>query len=60
MNATTFPTYKPHVYTKEISLEYGQYLVVRKDGKVHLETYNGTGFAYNNDTIVVYYLPKIK
>lgn len=41
------------------SIEYGRYLVVRKDGKKHLETFNGTGWAYNHNSIVVYYLPKI-
>lgn len=41
-------------------IEYGIYLVVRKDGKKHLETFNGTGWAYNNDSIIAYYVPKIK
>lgn len=41
------------------NIEYGRYLVVRKDGKKHLETFNGTGWAYNNNSIVAYYLPKI-
>ena len=41
------------------TIEYGKYLVVRKDGKTHLETFNGTGWAYNNNSIVAYYLPKI-
>ena len=40
-------------------LEYGRYLVVRKDGKKHLETWNGTGWAYNHSVIEWYYLPKI-
>ena len=40
-------------------LKYGTYLVVRKDGKTHLETFNGTGFAYNNNSINWFYLPKI-
>ena len=30
---------------------YGRYLVCRKDGKVHWETWNGTGWAYNNNEI---------
>ena len=42
------------------SIEYGRYLVVRKDGKIHLEVFNGTGWAYNNNVIVAYYLPKIQ
>lgn len=41
------------------TIEYGRYLVVRKDGKTHLETFNNTGWAYNNNSIVAYYLPKI-
>jgi hypothetical protein len=40
-------------------LEYGKYLVIRKDGKIHFEIYNGTGWAYNNGYITHYYLPKI-
>ncbi len=40
-------------------IAYGRYLVVRKDGKTHLETFNGTGWAYNNNSISYYYLPKI-
>ena len=30
----------------------GKYLVQRKDGKIHFENYNGSGWAYNNKTIV--------
>lgn len=30
----------------------GQYLVCRKDGKVHFENWNGTGFAYNDNSIM--------
>ena len=40
-------------------LPYGRYLVVRKDGKRHLETYNGTGWAYNDNAITHYYTPKV-
>jgi len=36
-----------------------RYLVIRKDGKSHLETFNGTGWAYNNSVIEYFYLPKI-
>jgi len=39
-----YPTSKP--------TEYGKYFVCRKDGKVHWETWNNTGWAYNNNTIV--------
>lgn len=35
-------------------LTVGKKLVQRKDGKIHLEMYNGTGFAYNNNVIVAY------
>ena len=41
------------------TIEYGRYLVVQKDGKKHLETFNGTGWAYNNNAIIWYYTPKI-
>ncbi len=40
-------------------IEYGRYLVVRKDGKTHLEIFNTTGWAYNNNSIKYFYLPKI-
>jgi len=40
-------------------IEYGRYLVMRKDGKMHLETFNGTGWAYNNNSIIYFYVPKI-
>lgn len=60
MSLSNLPNYVPIKYDKTSKLEVGEYLVVRKDGKVHFERYNETGFAYNNDTIVAYYLPKIK
>ncbi len=41
------------------TIEYGKYLVVRKDGKMHLETFNGSGWAYNHNSIAYYYLPKL-
>jgi len=34
--------------------EYGKYLVVRKDGKIHWETWNMSGWAYNNNSIAKY------
>jgi hypothetical protein len=34
--------------------EYGQYIIHRKDGKVHLETWNGSGWAYNENVITHY------
>ncbi len=30
---------------------YGKYFVHRKDGKVHWETWNGSGWAYNGNVI---------
>jgi len=30
---------------------YGRYLVMRKDGKVHWEVWNGSGWAYNENSI---------
>jgi hypothetical protein len=30
---------------------YGKYLVHRKDGKIHWETWNGCGWAYNDNVI---------
>ena len=38
------------------TIDYGKYLVVRKDGKTHLETFNGTGWAYNHNSIKYFYL----
>lgn len=35
-------------------IEYGKYLVCRKDGKIHFETWNGTGWAYNQNEIRFY------
>jgi hypothetical protein len=37
-------------------IEYGKYLVCRKDGKIHFETWNGTGWAYNHNEIRFYAL----
>ena len=31
--------------------QYDKYLVQRKDGKIHWETWNGSGFAYNGNVI---------
>jgi hypothetical protein len=30
---------------------YGKYLVCRKDGKIHWEQWNGSGWAYNHNVI---------
>ncbi len=35
-------------------LSTGKKLVQRKDGKIHFEMYNGSGFAYNQKVIVAY------
>jgi len=32
--------------------KYGKYLICRKDGKIHWETWNGGGWAYNNKEII--------
>ena len=32
-------------------LKYGKYLITRKDGKIHWETWNGSGWAYNHNEI---------
>lgn len=31
--------------------KYGKYLIYRKDGKIHWETWNGSGWAYNHNEI---------
>jgi hypothetical protein len=31
--------------------KYGKYFVRRKDGKIHWETWNGSGWAYNGNVI---------
>ncbi len=31
--------------------KYGKYLITRKDGKIHWETWNGSGWAYNENVI---------
>jgi len=38
-----FPESKPN--------EYGKYLISRKDGKIHWETWNTSGWAYNHNEI---------
>lgn len=63
IDLSLYPTYEPIAYIgsieQKMSIETGKYLVVRKDGKIHTETFNGSGFAYNDNAIVVYYLPKL-
>jgi len=31
--------------------KYGKYLICRRDGKIHWETWNGCGWAYNHNEI---------
>lgn len=31
--------------------KYDKYLICRKDGKIHWETWNGNGWAYNGNVI---------
>lgn len=38
--------------------KYGRYLVKRKDGKIHSEIWNGSGWAYNGNTIIEYMIIK--
>lgn len=63
MNIEELPVLKPVEYRgdpeQKALIKYGRYVVVRKDGKKHLETFNGTGWAYNDHSIVAFYLPKI-
>ena len=35
--------------------EYGRYLIVLKDGKMHFEIWNGSGWAYSANKAVVYW-----
>lgn len=39
--------------------EYDKYFICRKDGKVHWETWNGSGWAYNNN-VIIYWAKIIK
>jgi hypothetical protein len=34
--------------------DYGKYLICRKDGKIHWETWNGSGWAYNHNEVRFY------
>ena len=38
-------------YPENKPTEYGKYFICRKDGKIHWETWNTSGFAYNNSVI---------
>jgi len=63
MDIAKFPIYTPvpyeHTEEHNSKIEIGKYLVVRKDGKVHFERFNGSNWAYNANTIVAYYIPKV-
>ncbi len=50
--------YKRVKYPENRPDEYGKYLVWRKDGKFHLETWNNTGWAYN-DKVIEYWLKEV-
>ncbi len=52
-------TFTKHPYEGQ-KLDYGKYLVVRKDGKVHFEVFNGLQWAYNEKSITHFYLPAVK
>jgi len=45
--------WKPFEYKEGGSYpkQYGKYFVRRKDGKIHWETWNGSGWAYNGNVI---------
>lgn len=62
-NQQKIKTYTPHKYLNTPEqrhyIEVGRYIVVRKDGNVHFEKFNGSGWAYNNNSIDYFYLPKI-
>jgi hypothetical protein len=36
---------------KTLPKKHGKYLICRKDGKIHWETWNGSGWAYNQNQI---------
>lgn len=44
---TLFDSDKPKTYPPK----YGKYLICKKDGKIHWEVWNNTGWAYNHDEI---------
>jgi hypothetical protein len=37
--------------------EYGTYEVCRKDGKMQIDTWNSTGWANNNNSVILFYKP---
>lgn len=47
INWVEFDFYKPETRPPK----YGKYLITRKDGKIHWETWNGSGWAYNHNEI---------
>ena len=56
------PIFRPVRFHETLSKpnDFGKYIVVRKDGKIHFETWNGTGWAYNQNSITHFYKPAIK
>lgn len=46
---STIDHWKP--FPKERPTQTKRYIVQRKDGKIHFEKWNGSGWAYNNKTI---------
>lgn len=42
-------------YPEEKPSKSGRYLVIRKDGKTHLEVWNTSGWAYNNSVIIAFF-----
>lgn len=49
-NWIKFDPNNPETHPKQ----YDKYFVHRKDGKVHWETWNGSGWAYNGNVITHY------
>lgn len=51
--ADNTPEWIPYDFNKPETrpTEYGKYFVIRMDGKIHLETWNGSGWAYNEKVI---------
>lgn len=49
-NYVDWNVYNPNDITTKPT-KYGKYFIRRNDGKVHWETYNGTGWAYNDNSI---------
>lgn len=46
--------YDPTDWEAKRNIKPARYMVYRKDGKMHWETFNGTGWAYNEKVITHY------